>query len=231
MIGDALRTDIEQWAARREQNPVFALAKRGAFGRELIAQYLANVTHMVRLTPHYLVLARDAARARGNAGLTEYFQHKLEEEVGHDAWGEADLASLGATGSSQPLPSIVRLTEYLTESIKTDPALYVCYIAWAEYMTVLVGPEFLALIEERNGVSRTSMSVIDKHVVLDIDHSEEALGAIDELVGDPRMIGPMRKALAEIIEIFDSFFSELADLGRKRDESGPNLVAAVVSAA
>lgn len=213
MISDALRTDIEVWAAKRDSNPVFAAARAGKLSRGVITRYIANVTHMIRLTPGHLVCAREAATAGGDAKLASFFAHKLEEETGHAVWGEADLVALEAVKAApmltQATPAIEQLAAFLPEMIADDPALYLTYLAFTEYITVLLGPELLSLIEERNNVARSALTVIDNHIELDREHAEEAWGLIDDLVGDPRKITTMRAALRSIIELFDAFASEV----------------------
>src|SRR5215831_118548 len=99
MISNALKTDIEAWTARQEHNPVLRLAREGRLTHAMVTRYIANVTYMVGHTPRHLARARDRARELGDAPLERYFQHKLGEEIGHVAWGEADLASLAKTAA------------------------------------------------------------------------------------------------------------------------------------
>jgi hypothetical protein len=235
MISNALRTDIEIWAGRRDQNPMFQMAREGTLTQSMVTRYIANVTYMIRLTAGHLRAARDGARAVGDETLAAHYEHKLEEEIGHDVWGEADLVSLEKVSMGpanvQPTPSIERLGTYLTDAIAEDPALYLCYLALTEYITALLGPELLSLIEKGTGVPRSSMTVIDNHIELDREHSEEAWGIIDDLVGDPRKITRMRGALAEMVGHFDGFCVELTNKTERSDESGPRIHQHVVSAA
>ncbi len=239
MISDALRTDIERWAAGRDDNPVFQLARVGRLTKAMVARYIANVTYMIRLTPTHLRRAQARARALGDTALVKHYEHKLEEEIGHAEWGEADLDALADSVSPSSrtvaLPAIERLSQFIPRVIDEDPALYLCYLAFTEYITVLLGPELLSLIEERNGVPRSSMTVIDNHIELDREHAEEAWGVIDDLVGDPRKIGRMRSALAQMVEHFDAFCVELTSIVEKRvdksDESEPRIRKHLVSAA
>ena len=234
MISDALRIDIERWAGRIGSNPIFELARTGHLTQAMVTRYIANVTYMVRLTPAHLQQAQARARALGDDALVKHYEHKLEEEIGHAAWGEADLVMLATNVAplhTSATPAIQRLAEYIPRVIDEDPALYLCYLAVTEYITALLGPELLSLIEERNGVPRSSMTIIDNHIELDREHSEEAWGVIDDLVGDPRKVGRMRSALAEMIEHFDAFCVELTSTAEKSDESEPRLRKHLVSAA
>lgn len=213
MIGDALRTDIESFAARKRNNPVFFMAENGTLTSEMVRRYIACVHYMISLTPAHMTRARERALTLGDEKLADHFAHKLEEELGHDVWSERDLESLtrlaAATTSAEVAPSAKRLGAYIERIIDEDPALYLSYIAFAEYMTVMLAPEWLALIEERCGIPRAALTVIDNHVELDRDHAEEAFALMDDLVGDPRKLGRMRKALADAIALFEGYCAEV----------------------
>jgi hypothetical protein len=176
-----------------------------------------------------LMHARDEARRRSDEPLAAFYQHKLEEETGHVEWGEADLESLTkvvvAPASTTTTASIEALAKYLTSTIDRDPALYLTYVAFTEYITVLLGPELLSSIVEHCGVPRTSMSVIDNHIVLDQDHVEENFGIIDDLVAEPRKLSPMRNTLSDIFGFFDGFCREVT-LTEANDESNRHVSAA-----
>lgn len=210
MISHALRIDIEAWAARRGQNPLFVLARNGRLTRRMVTAYIANVTYMIRLTIRHLEKARDSAVAAGDERLAAHFAHKILEERGHDKWGDSDLEALGA-GSMGGLiqPAVVELGEYIDEMVVSDATLYLTYLAFTEYVTALLGPELLDLIEQRCGTPRSSMTVVHNHVELDQDHAEEGFGEIDDLVGDPKKLSPMRKALATIMSHFDALSAQL----------------------
>jgi hypothetical protein len=213
MISTALRTDIERWAARRDENPIFRLARDKGLSKAMVTRYIANVTYMVRLTAGHLRKARDGARARGDHRLAAHYEHKLAEELGHHEWGEADLETLTKLGMSpactSTTPAFERLARYLDQAIEEDPALYLPYLALTEYLTALLGPEMLELIETRTGVPRSSLTIIDNHIELDRDHAEEGWGCIDDLVRDPQALPRMRQALAEMLAHLDAFSVEL----------------------
>jgi hypothetical protein len=222
MISDALRTDIETWASRKDDRALFRMAKNGTLTKAMVTKYIANVTWMIRNTQKHLRTARDRARSSGNQALTAYFSEKVREEAGHDAWGDADLVSLTKMVSAPamvPTPSIEALDAYVAKVIDENAVLYLPYIAFAEYITVLLGPELLTYIEERCGVPRTAMTIIDKHVELDREHAEEAFGVIGDLVGDPRMLAPLRRALAEMLRHFDGFCEDVTMISGAIDES------------
>jgi hypothetical protein len=213
MISEALRIDIEVWASRKHQNPMFRAAGDGTMTPGMVTRYIANVTHLVGSTPALLARGRDSARAQKNELLASYFHRKIAEEGGHVVWGEADLASLtrivAAPAAKSLMPSIVALVRFLEQTIDRDPACYLPYLSFAEYITVLLGPEFLANIEAKCGVPRSAMTVVDNHIELDKEHAEEGFDLMNDLVSDPRKLAPMRAALADVLRLFDAFCAEV----------------------
>jgi len=222
MIGEALSDEMVRYAARvRQENPLFTKALDGTMSPPLIARYLANVHQLVLHTPVHLQRARKAAEARGDAELAKHFQHKLGEEAGHDAWAAKDREGLakrtGATAQDGVTASMARLLVHIEGLIDKDPALYLAYILFAEQLTVLMGSEWLELLESRCGVPRTLISVVGNHAELDKDHVADALDEIDELVGDPSKLPAMREALLASISKFDEFCVEVTSTSKDRD--------------
>ncbi len=216
MIAAALREDIETYARRcRDENPIFCRAADGTLLKATVTRYIANVHYLIQHTPQYLARARDNARAQGDHKLAAHYAHKLAEEMGHDVWAERDLASLtriaGATSDVRVTGAMRRLVEMVGRIIDEDPVLYLAYIAFAEYLIVILGPEWLDLLERHCGIPMTSMTVIGNHIELDRDHAEEAFDQIDDLVGDPRKLRPMRQVLTDTLAIFDEYCMELAE--------------------
>jgi hypothetical protein len=214
MIGDALRSEIDRYAVEmRRSNPLFLKAEDGSFTAQCVARYLANIHHLICYTPVYLARARDRARALGDERLAAHYQHKLGEEEGHDAWAERDIQRISKQArlsvKREGLPAICELIEYLGRLIDEEPALYLSYVLFAEHLIVIVGPDWLRLLEERCGIPRSSMTVVANHVELDKDHVEEALESIDDLVGDPRKLPKMRDALLRSLSYFDRFCAEV----------------------
>ncbi|MBX3260361.1 MAG: hypothetical protein KIS78_08240 [Labilithrix sp.] len=221
MIADALRADIETFAkTKSRQNLLFQMAEGGNVDAVCIRAYLTNLHYLLRHTPICLVRARKLALARGDHELAEHFKHKLVEEAGHFRWAEDDLASLPTSVEASPgvLPSMERHVAFVVETIDEDPTLFLAYILFGEYFTVVVGPEWLRLLEERCGIPRSSMTVIDKHIEIDRGHVEEALDSIDDLVGDPRMLPRMREVLRDSMDHFYAFCTELAEVHGRASE-------------
>jgi hypothetical protein len=214
MIATALRAEIDDYARRmRRSNPLFLKAEDGSFSRDHLMAYLRSIHGLVWHTPVFLLRARDRARELGQDALAEHYEAKRLEEHGHDEWAENDIASVSSAArarlSPEVAPTMDELLEYLRSTIDRDPTLYLAYILFAEYLTVLLGDEWLALLDANCGIPRSSMSVVGNHVDLDKEHVEHALDQIDDLVDDPHKLAQMRAVLGETFDRFDLFCAEV----------------------
>lgn len=216
MISHALRVEIEVTAVSiRQTNPLLTKAERGQFTSEMLTRYLSNIRVILRETPISLSRAAARARAIGDDDLARHWEAKRGEEEGHDHWAESDLASVTMRSTIPPsldeLPSARAIIDFQRAVIDEDPALYLSYVLFTEYLTLLLGPEWLRNLSEKCGIPRSSMTVIDNHIELDKDHVEEALENIDALVGDPRKLPRMREVVRESIALFEKFCVEVTE--------------------
>jgi len=214
MIGDAIRADIEAYAVRRSDNPLFKMTEEGAVTKAMVIQYLANLRFMHASTPTHCRRASDRAMDLGIPKLAAYFEEKIAEEMGHEAWADRDMAKLRPEAKVEPnsavTESIRSLVALIERTIDANPAFYLAYIAFSEYITVILGPAWLDLLSERCGIPHTSMTAIGNHVELDREHAEEVFGCIDDFVTDPKQIGVMRELLRNVVRHFDGFCAEIA---------------------
>lgn len=218
MIGYALGMVVEKFAAEMKQtNALYTYASSGRLTPEMVTRYLENVRVLIQHTPIMLRRARDGALARGDESLAAHYASKMVEEEGHEVWAEQDLVALRArfegAASERVSPLLLDLLSFLEEIIDREPALYLSYILLAEYLVVLMGPEWLRLIEERCGIPATMFTVIARHAELDREHAEAGLEAIDALVSDPRLLSPMRDALEQSIAHFQRFSLDVVTRG------------------
>ena len=224
MIGRALRAEIDRYAAEMKgNNPLFTKAVDGSLTPAILARYLTNIHHMLSLTPVMLARAELRARAVGDEALAKHYVHKNAEEVGHDAWAERDLARITQDAKARTpravVPAIRGLVRWLEETIDRDPTLYLSYILFTEQLIVVLGPEWLELLERNCGIPHTSMTAIGNHVELDKHHVEEALEEIDDLVGDPTKLSEMRDALHAAMSYFDRFCIEVTTTEISHDDT------------
>jgi hypothetical protein len=180
-----------------------------------------------------LARARDRAAASGDSALAGHYAHKLSEETGHDAWAEHDIQRVSAQAMAavdrETVPAMRDLVAFIPKIIDEDPALYLSYILFVEHLVVVLGPEWLLLLEQHCGIPRSSMTVIGNHAELDREHVEEALDSIDDLVGDPTKLLRMREVLWESMAHFDRFCAEITQ--ESRDPRASRDAAPHVSAA
>jgi hypothetical protein len=194
-------------------NALYVGAAEGRLTPEVVGYYLSNIRHLLHHTPLHLERARVRALARGEHSLAHYFAVKATEERGHDRWADDDLRrlrdELGAVPDGGHAPGLLGLIRFIEATIDRDPIDYLAYILFAEYLIALMGPEWLALIEERCGIPMRMFSVISKHAELDRDHTAEGLETIDRLVRAPAKLPDMRAVLRRTFVYFDQFSAEV----------------------
>jgi pyrroloquinoline quinone (PQQ) biosynthesis protein C len=217
MISEILRTEIEAFASDfRAKSRLLRSAKEGQLSHAIVERYLASIRFLLQHTPPYLTLARSAAVASGHLQLASYFERKLGDEAGHVEWAEADLERLtdvsGVRGPRKPEPAVVDLMRDVRKTIEQDPFLYLPYILFTEYFTVLMGPEWLSALQAHCGVPMEAMTAVSQHVELDRHHVEDGCREIDELVKDEKLHALLRASLQRTMERFSVFCDELCDV-------------------
>jgi hypothetical protein len=212
-IGNILKLEIERYAAGRvRSSQLFRAAQGGWLTSEHIRKYVSGILFQIRGTMTVLGRAEDRARAAGDHDLAAYYQHKLIEERGHDRWAENDLESLhtsGPDGGYDSTSAIGRLVAYLRTIVDQDACLFLSYIFLAEYLTVLVGPDWLQALEAKCGIPSTKVSVLANHVELDREHVIEDVRIIDALVVSRRKEAPMLEVLRRSIGYYEEFWNEV----------------------
>jgi hypothetical protein len=216
MIADALRIEIEAHARRaRVGNPMLRLAAAGRVPAAAIERYLASLRYALAHTVPYLTRATERAMATGRPALAAWFSHKRQEEAGHDRWADDDLGVLRSTfvldADEEPVPAMCELMQYLQRTIDEDCRLYLGYIVWAEYFTVLAGGEVVKHLVERNGVPPAALTCLARHVVLDEAHTDEGFETIDALLDDPAIIPELRRVVRHAMGLFDRACVEMVD--------------------
>jgi hypothetical protein len=214
MIAHCLKNAIETYATELRGCSLLRLAREGRVPPRTVSMYLTSILHLIRHTPIHLERARSRAEVLGNDHLASYFAKKGREEIGHDRWAENDIEAVntafGLKPTRAPLRPVVELTRYLSAAINDDPARYLAYIFFAEYVTVLLGPDWLSALEDSCGVPASSMTVVAHHVELDQAHFAQGLNEIDQLISDPAQLQPLRQTLLESMDHFSRFCDELA---------------------
>jgi pyrroloquinoline quinone (PQQ) biosynthesis protein C len=219
MISDILKSDIEEYAQRILRHPLLNLARRGHVSPETASFYLSNARYLVGHTLGHTELARRCAQEQGRTELARYYARKVEEETGHDRWAEADLETMsdlfGTGAGESPSSALVEQMAYLEQAIRAEPASYLAYALHAEYFTVLVGPEWVSMLDQRCGVPERTMTVVTRHVELDKAHVQRGLDEINALVGDAPLLPVLRTTMQGAQAYFARFVDEVYDHARR----------------
>ncbi|HLV66635.1 MAG TPA: hypothetical protein VKY73_12520 [Polyangiaceae bacterium] len=213
-IDDALETELVSFTGELlHSHPVLARARRGELSPSVVNDYLASILHLLRSTPRLLDKAERRARERGEALLAGFFARKAEEERGHEHWAEHDIATLhSAYGLSpgQPREAVVALVTWLERLVDTDPGSYVGYIFFAEYFTVLAGPECVRTLTQFCGIPSEALTAVSRHADLDRQHVAEARTDIRRLFeGSADAEARLLDALRASEDYFREFLDDL----------------------
>lgn len=184
-LATRVRQRIESITAEMGQRNQLALkARQGTLTQEQVRTYLSNLFYAFSNTPRHLNFAATRADELGMGEVGEFMRSRIAEELGHEEWARNDLRKqkLGEPEAGAVLPEMRSLMSDLDSVIERDPRLYVAYMAFAEYFTVLAAPEFLRDVENNCGIKADALTAITNHAELDKDHIEEDLEAIAGLV-------------------------------------------------
>jgi hypothetical protein len=215
MISQVLKSDIDSYAAHvRETSTLLARARAGTLPVSAVGKYFASIHYLLTQTPVHLALAEERARELGAKDLARYFETKSKEERDHHEWAEADRRRLGEVfgddiARAVPAKSILELMAQTRTAIGEDPYSYLAYILFAEYFTVVLGPEWLAALETGCGIPPRAMTSIANHVELDKAHVLEGCREIDFIVKDTGRDASLRRLLSATFARFTSFCEEV----------------------
>jgi pyrroloquinoline quinone (PQQ) biosynthesis protein C len=216
MISEVLRKDIDEYARALRRSPLLEEARAGRVTPAVVGRYLASIHYLLTQTPVHLALAQARALEHGRAALVHYFEQKLLEERGHHHWAEADQSRLaelfGEVAVQKPAPTMIALVLNTRAIIERDPVLYLAYILFAEYFTVVIGPEWISALDEHCGIPVSALTAVHHHVELDKHHVAEGCREMDALVDDDRLHEPMRQALRDTMRHFSAFCDDLCGL-------------------
>lgn len=187
----------------------------GTLTPEMLSHFLVNIHILVQHTPIHLRLAEKIAGERGLTELKDYFALKFVEESGHDKWAEDDIARLkkqkkDVATSETADSSMKALLNNIEGLIRKDPYLYLPYIFFAEYLTVLYGPKMNKALIEKCGYLPKSMTVVENHAELDKEHVNEWEEVIEDIVDEKVYREPFLKALESTTKLHREFFESCA---------------------
>lgn len=212
--GTVLKLDIERFAAdARSGNELLAKARAGRVGPQAIAVYLGSLLHLVRQTPPCLADAEARARELGRGDLAAYLGRKRLEELGHELWAEHDLQVLQSRygiGNAGCARSMEEMVAYVRELARRAPLRYVGYALFAEYLTVLLGPEWVTTLERRCAIPASAVSIVVRHAELDREHAASSFVELDELLQNASELAELRQTLGGVMELFSRFTREIS---------------------
>lgn len=213
MLTQLIKKEIERKTSiELKQNPFFVAAEEGRLTLEQMKDYLHNLSYLLEQSDVCIPLAWRRAEQLGSHQLAEFLREKTEEEKGHSAWAADDLASLGESrrGDDRSInPHMKKLIANNLEMIMRDPKLYLFYMLFAEYFTVLAAPTFLNNVENKCGIAREHLSALTSHGELDKEHVHEDLEFIDRHIGSPDDFAPYFAVIDSSFEVFGSFLADL----------------------
>src|ERR1044071_2280482 len=114
----------------------------------MLGRYLRSLHFLIQNTMDHLSVAEESARSKGRERLASHFALKKVEETGHDQWAETDMQNLGDKFGPpiphDPTPEMRAIVDANADIVRDDPYLYLVYMFFAEYLTVAMGPEWIA---------------------------------------------------------------------------------------
>lgn len=215
MIAEEIKRDVEDWAAAvLRENRLLGRARQGQLPPRSAATYLESVRYLTSRTVPNLATAAEVAAARGRPALAAYFREKVDEEIGHDRWAEADLAHFDdAMVEALWVPDGMRsLVDYQRSLAQRDPTAMLVHCFWAEYHVVLLAEEWLSALEV-SGFPRAGFTFVTKHAEADAGHASEGLRELQQLILPSDDHAALRCVVAESSAHFDRFCEEVCDAG------------------
>lgn len=161
---------------------------------DLIPGYLIALHGIVRasvpLMQTALMRSRElAARDAVAAGVIDYFERHIEEELGHDEWLLEDLETLGIPRADV----LARLPAESTARAVGAQYYWVRHVhpvALLGYIAVLEGHppavEFLDRLVTVTGLPRGAFRTLYKHARLDVAHQDDLRKLVERLPLEPR---------------------------------------------
>jgi hypothetical protein len=207
-ISTQLKQEVEAWVSEFRHGTLPKLKARRLSPR-FVAWYLESLRYLLSHTEPNLELAAHRSLEGGRDDLAAYFRRKACEEHGHEAWAENDLSNFPTSlRGMAPAPAIVELAELQRALIAEHPMCYAVYALWVEYLTVLLGDEWLAMFSD-SGFPPTGLSAVANHLEADRDHVAFAFGQLDALWRDEPSITTLRSVVQRGGRLFVRFCDEL----------------------
>lgn len=206
---------VEGFIATIESTTSYQQMLAGEVSSGQVAAYLVAMRYLISATPAHLRAAEETARRIGLNDVAEFCNQKFAEEVGHDQWATEDLGTLKQlTGSREPndiLPAMRKTVELLEQGCQAEPLFHPLYCYVVEDFTVTIGERWVGLVTQRSAIPRQALTVVTKHVELDVEHAEDGCRQLSNFfVRYPDNVPPAVSRVRTVLAQLGSFWEQLA---------------------
>ena len=214
-LARTLKAAIDAWGEQQRCGQLIELARSGSLTPRAVALYLTSLQALFTHSQRNLHHARARSEALELPLLVEYFRGKAHEEHGHEQWAASDLSKLplSAADGLAPARGGMRLAQLQRALLEEHPTCFVIYVVWAEYLTVLLGDEWLDALAVC-GYERAAMSAVSNHVDADRAHAAHAFEVLDQLWNGEPSLERLLECLERAQLGFEAFCDEICQESR-----------------
>ena len=209
-LARTLKDAIDAWGQTQRESPLMCMAREGSLTSRAVALYLTSLKELFVQSQISLRLAHERAAAQGQERFASYFLRKVREEHGHEQWAADDLQQLPAAVAQGMLPArtIQRFARLQRELLSGHPMCLIVYVVWAEYLTVLLGDEWLDALAVC-GHQRAALSAVAKHIDADRAHAAHGFEVLDALWDGQPALDALLACLTRAEQTFAEFCQEI----------------------
>lgn len=178
----------------------------GHISKSQLSTYIKNLEY------HFSQNSNDlyqASHIYQNSELGFFFDHKWKEERGHDKWAQNDLNQLDHDYTPIVLPEMISLSNFVNDTMKSNPINYIAFMLFAEYATAKVGPQIFNGINISLGIKKSEFTALTNHIELDGDHANEICDFLSEIKISNQQIESMINFYSNLYQYYLSFFNAL----------------------
>jgi|GEM_PF-2011493 len=193
--------------------PTYRLAEEGRLSAAQLAAYLANLGWIMNQSFKSVAFAAEESARRDRPVAHAYYTTKLKEEIEHHAWAYEDVSRLEKDfqirADFEPSVQARALIAAHQELILKDPAFYITYVFYTEYVTITVGPDWMRLLRDRCGFDTSHFGVIDRHIELDQAHTAENMRDVDRIaseagLSEAEMVAALQVSMDAYAQVYSS---------------------------
>jgi hypothetical protein len=213
-IADELKAFIEKYAQNIKVNSLlFEKSKTGELTREQVGLYLFNLYFILSQATVRTETALKVARSRGLDKLALFFEDLIEFEKGHDEWAVDDLDKFGfdelLLDSFTIVPAMKEISAFMHELAQRRPHSYIACHFYSAYIALLIGPEWLELLQLNCGISVTEVSIMQKYQLFDEEYNFNDFSKVENFT-DGLDVVRVVSDLEIINKLFTLFLNEIA---------------------